>query len=262
MDKKISSAVIHRMPRYFRHLCDLQDAGITRISSGTLAERMGLTASQVRQDFNCFGGFGQQGYGYNVAELRAAIAGIMRIDRDRRAIIVGAGNLGKALMTNFNFTKYGVRLVAAFDSNPLLIGTEIAGVPVYSCRKLEEVLEKDRPEIAILTLPKLHARAAAQRLIAGGIKGIWNFTSIDASDPGGKCTFFRESDGAVLQDPITYRGAAAEKSSAAAAVCSGAGQFYKDLLHGDLGRSVPEGNIPAKKARRGANSPGAAFCFS
>ena len=98
MDKKISSAVIHRMPRYFRHLCDLQDAGITRISSGTLAERMGLTASQVRQDFNCFGGFGQQGYGYNVAELRAAIAGIMRIDRDRRAIIVGAGNLGKALM--------------------------------------------------------------------------------------------------------------------------------------------------------------------
>ena len=179
MDKKISSAVIHRMPRYFRHLCDLQDAGITRISSGTLAERMGLTASQVRQDFNCFGGFGQQGYGYNVAELRAAIAGIMRIDRDRRAIIVGAGNLGKALMTNFNFTKYGVRLVAAFDSNPLLIGTEIAGVPVYSCRKLEEVLEKGRPEIAILTLPKLHARAAAQRLIAGGIKGIWNFTSID-----------------------------------------------------------------------------------
>ena len=179
MEKKISSAVIHRMPRYFRHLCDLQDAGITRISSGTLAERMGLTASQVRQDFNCFGGFGQQGYGYNVAELRAAIAGIMGIDTPRGAIIIGAGNLGKALMSNFNFTKYGVRLVAAFDSNPLLIGTEVAGIPVYSCRQLEQVMAEHKPDIAILTLPKLHARAAAQRLIEAGIKGIWKFTSID-----------------------------------------------------------------------------------
>ncbi|MBQ4577525.1 MAG: redox-sensing transcriptional repressor Rex [Clostridia bacterium] len=179
MEKRISSAVIHRMPRYFRHLCDLQDAGIFRISSGTLADRMGLTASQVRQDFNCFGGFGQQGYGYNVAELRAAIAGIMHIDGERGAIIVGTGNLGKALMSNFNFQKYGVRLVAAFDSNPLLIGTEIAGVPVYSCRQLEEVIDREQPQIAILTLPKMHARAAAQKLVAAGIRGIWNFTSID-----------------------------------------------------------------------------------
>ncbi len=115
MNKKISSAVIHRMPRYFRHLCDLQDAGITRISSGTLAERMGLTASQVRQDFNCFGGFGQQGYGYNVAELRAAIAGIMGIDRERTAIIMGAGNLGRALISNFFF------LCPAFSSS---LGTD------------------------------------------------------------------------------------------------------------------------------------------
>ena len=95
------------------------------------------------------------------------------------AIIMGAGNLGKALMTNFNFTKYGVRLVAAFDSNPQLIGTEIAGVPVYSCRELDRVMEELQPEIAILTLPKIHARAAAQRLVSAGIKGIWNFTSID-----------------------------------------------------------------------------------
>lgn len=179
MEKRISSAVIHRMPRYYRHLCDLQDAGITRISSGTLADRMGLTASQVRQDFNCFGGFGQQGYGYNVSELRQAIASIMHIDRERAAIIIGAGNLGKALMTNFNFAKYGVRLVAAFDSNPQLIGTEISGVPIYSCRQLEAVMAEFHPEIAILTLPKVHAKPAAQRLIAGGIKGIWNFTSID-----------------------------------------------------------------------------------
>lgn len=178
-EKRISSAVIHRMPRYYRHLCDLLDAGITRISSGTLSQRMGLTASQVRQDFNCFGGFGQQGYGYNVAELRAAIAGIMHIDRERRAIIVGAGNLGKALMSNFNFAKYGVRLVAAFDSNPMLIGQEISGVPIFSCRSLEQVMADFRPDIAILTLPKLHARSAAQRLIASGIRGIWNFTSMD-----------------------------------------------------------------------------------
>lgn len=177
--KRISSAVIHRMPRYYRHLCELKDAGITRISSGTLAERMGLTASQVRQDFNCFGGFGQQGYGYNVGELRSAIAGIMHIDRERRAIIVGAGNLGKALMSNFNFNKYGVLLVAAFDSNPLLIGQEIAGVPIFSCRSLEQVMEDFHPDIAILTLPKVHARPAAQRLIASGIRGIWNFTSVD-----------------------------------------------------------------------------------
>lgn len=177
--KRISSAVIHRMPRYYRHLCELKDAGITRISSGTLAERMGLTASQVRQDFNCFGGFGQQGYGYNVGELRTAIAGIMHIDRERRAIIVGAGNLGKALMSNFNFNKYGVRLVAAFDSNPMLIGQEIAGVPIFSCRSLEQVMEDFHPDIAILTLPKVHARSAAQRLIASGIRGIWNFTSVD-----------------------------------------------------------------------------------
>lgn len=179
MEKKISSAVIHRLPRYFRHLCDLQDAGITRISSGTLAQRMGLTASQVRQDFNCFGGFGQQGYGYNVADLRAAIAQILRIDQERLAIIVGAGNLGRALMCNFNFNKYGVRLVAAFDSNPLIVGTEIAGVPIYSCRSLETVMNEFRPAIGILTLPKLHARAAAQRLAAAGIRGIWNFTNID-----------------------------------------------------------------------------------
>ncbi|MBR5390337.1 MAG: redox-sensing transcriptional repressor Rex [Clostridia bacterium] len=179
MEKRISSAVIHRMPRYYRHLCELQDAGIVRISSGTLADRMGLTASQVRQDFNCFGGFGQQGYGYNVSELRAAIASIMHIDQDRAAIIIGAGNLGKALISNFNFTKYGVRLVAAFDSNPALIGTEIAGVPVYSCRDLEEIMAQQHPDIAILTLPKLHAKAAAHRLIACGIRGIWNFTNND-----------------------------------------------------------------------------------
>jgi len=178
-EKRISSAVIHRMPRYYRHLCDLQEAGITRISSGTLAERMGLTASQVRQDFNCFGGFGQQGYGYKVAELRLAIAGIMHIDKERTAVIIGAGNLGKALLSNFNFEKYGVRVVAAFDANPLLIDTEVAGVPVHSCRDLELLLKQYKPDIGILTLPRVHARGVAQRLVSGGVKGIWNFTSID-----------------------------------------------------------------------------------
>ena len=177
--EKISSAVIRRLPRYYRYLNDLHGSGIVRVSSESLARSMGLTASQIRQDLSCFGGFGQQGYGYNVAELRAAIASIMHIDRERRAIIVGAGNLGKALMSNFNFAKYGVRLVAAFDSNPMLIGQEISGVPIFSCRSLEQVMADFRPDIAILTLPKLHARSAAQRLIASGIRGIWNFTSMD-----------------------------------------------------------------------------------
>lgn len=176
---KVSTAVIRRLPRYYRQLSELQEAGVVRISSSALGKSMGLTASQIRQDLFCFGGFGQQGYGYNVAELRAAIASIMHIDRERRAIIVGAGNLGKALMSNFNFAKYGVRLVAAFDSNPMLIGQEISGVPIFSCRSLEQVMADFRPDIAILTLPKLHARSAAQRLIASGIRGIWNFTSMD-----------------------------------------------------------------------------------
>lgn len=179
MDKKISSAVIRRMPRYYRHLCELHDLGTERISSGALAQRMGLTASQVRQDFNCFGGFGQQGYGYRVSELRDSIAAILHIDRDRTAILIGVGNLGRSLIVNFNFTKNGVRLIGAFDTNPGLVGTEMSGVPIWSCRDLEHIMDEQRPDIAILCVPRLHGRAVAQRLISCGIRGIWNFTGAD-----------------------------------------------------------------------------------
>ena len=179
MDKKISSAVIRRMPRYYRHLCELHDLGTERISSGALAQRMGLTASQVRQDFNCVGGFGQQGYGYRVSELRDSIAAILHIDRDRTAILIGVGNLGRSLIVNFNFTKNGVRLIGAFDTNPGLVGTEMSGVPIWSCRDLEHIMAEQRPDIAILCVPRLHGRAVAQRLISCGIRGIWNFTGAD-----------------------------------------------------------------------------------
>ena len=181
MDKKISSAVIHRMPRYFRHLCDLQDAGITRISSGTLAERMGLTASQVRQDFNCFGGFGQQGYGYNVAELRAAIAGIMRIDRDRRAIIVGAGNLGKAIAMHINFETRGCHLMGIFDINPKIIGEQVAGISIMHTDEIENFCKEHSPTIAVLCTPKENTQEIANKLISLGIKAFWNFSHYDLS---------------------------------------------------------------------------------
>ena len=179
LEKKISPAVIRRMPRYYHHLSELHELGVERISSGALGQRMGLTASQVRQDFNCFGGFGQQGYGYRVAELRDSIAAILCIDRDRTAVLIGVGNLGRSLIINFNFTKNGLRLVAAFDTNPALVGTEMAGVPICSCRDLERLMAEQKPDIAILCVPKLHGKAVAQRLIDCGIRGIWNFTGAD-----------------------------------------------------------------------------------
>jgi len=179
MEKKISMAVIRRLPRYYRHLCDLCDAGVVRVSSGALARRMGLTASQVRQDLNCFGGFGQHGYGYHAMELRDSVASILRIDQERRAVLIGVSFLGRFLIESFNFTKNGLQLVAAFDTNPDLIGMELSGVPVWSCRDLEHVMEEQRPEVAILCVPRLHARAVTRRLVAGGVHGIWNFSGAE-----------------------------------------------------------------------------------
>ncbi|MBQ9926287.1 MAG: redox-sensing transcriptional repressor Rex, partial [Clostridia bacterium] len=138
MEKKVSQAVIRRLPRYHTHLSELQDMGITKISSKDLGDKMGLTASQVRQDLNCFGGFGQQGYGYPVDGLLDSIGQILKLDEMKSAVIIGAGNLGSAIINNFNFFKNGFRLVAAFDADPNLIGTEISGVPVYDVRELRE----------------------------------------------------------------------------------------------------------------------------
>ena len=177
--KRISMAVIRRMPRYYRYVDELYQNGTARISSGALAAKMGLTASQVRQDFNCFGGFGQQGYGYNVENLRASIREILKLDCSHKAIIIGVGNLGRALMTNFNFGQSGFALAAAFEFKNELHGIQVVGVPVLSMESLLDYVEHKRPDIAILTLPRQFASQVAADLCKWGIQGIWNFTGVD-----------------------------------------------------------------------------------
>lgn len=179
MEKKISSAVIRRMPRYYRHLDELRLEGVERISSEVLAGKMGLTASQVRQDFNCFGGFGQQGYGYNVNTLLQSIAGILHIDQGHTAVLVGVGNLGRALLRNFRFDACGFTVAGAFDPAPEQIGRTIGDTVVRPLVELEAFVRENHPDIAILTVPGGAARETAARLVSWGIRGIWNFTNID-----------------------------------------------------------------------------------
>ena len=179
--KYISISVIKRLPRYYRFLGMLKDAGMVRISSRELADRMGLSASQIRQDLNCFGGFGQQGYGYNVAELRAEIGHILGIDSGHRIIVIGVGHLGHALLQNFDFDKVGFRIDSAFDVSPTLIGTEIRGVSVHSMDELEEYVANYHPNVAVLTVPQNVAQPLADRLIGLGVRGFWNFTNVELS---------------------------------------------------------------------------------
>lgn len=174
----VSHAVIRRLPRYYRRLTNMRDAGIERVSSTKLAESLGLTASQIRQDLSCFGEFGQQGYGYNVEALRAEIATILGVDRGYNAIIMGAGRLGQALMYNFNFAAHGFNLLAAFEGDTEMVGTEITGIPVYHHSKLEEFAAEHPIHMAVLTVPQPVAVETADRLVALGVKGIWNFTHV------------------------------------------------------------------------------------
>ena len=183
MDKEISQAVIRRMPRYYRYLGELIDAGVERISSNDLSSRMKVTASQIRQDLNNFGGFGQQGYGYNVAELRAEIGHILGIDNDHKLIIIGAGHLGHALLQNFDFAKVGFHLDSAFDVSSALIGDEINGVTVRSMDELDDYVAQHHPTVAVLTVPQHVAQPLADRLVALGIRGFWNFTNVEISVP-------------------------------------------------------------------------------
>ena len=176
---KISSAVIRRLPRYYRHLDDLHRAGIIRISSGALAKTMGLTASQIRQDLSCFGEFGQQGYGYNVDRLRGEVADILGMNNEHTAVILGAGNLGRALIENFPFQINGFRLIAAFDVDPKLVGTELSGVPVYHVDELKKFMTEERVSVGVLTVPASVAISAARLLAVGGVDGIWNFTNVE-----------------------------------------------------------------------------------
>lgn len=182
-NNRISMAVIKRLPRYYRYLGDLLDNGITRISSGELSRRMHVTASQIRQDLNKFGCFGQQGYGYNVELLYEEIKKILGLDKTYNLIIIGGGNLGQALVNYGNFSKRGYNFIAIFDRNPKLIGLDIHGTEIYDVAGLDEFLKKNRVDIAVLTLPKNNAKQVVPVLVDNNIKGIWNFSHVDLDVP-------------------------------------------------------------------------------
>ncbi len=178
-DKKISPAVIHRLPRYYRYLSELLDEGVERISSGELSERMHVTASQIRQDLNNFGGFGQQGYGYQVASLKEEIGRILGIDRGHKVIIVGAGNLGQALANYPGFEKRGYVITGIFDSDREKCGKTAGELTVRHTDELESFLKNTPADIAALTLPRVAARDVAESLCRNGVRGFWNFTSAE-----------------------------------------------------------------------------------
>ena len=183
--KGISQAVIGRLPRYFRYLGELKDDGVERISSQELSELMKVTASQIRQDFNNFGGFGQQGYGYNVEFLYREIGKILGLDMTHNFIIIGAGNLGMALGNYLNFERRGFLFKGMFDKNPDLIGKEVRGVQVMPMEEMERFVRENDIDIAVLTIPKTSAVEVADRLVQNGIKAIWNFAHVDLNVPAG-----------------------------------------------------------------------------
>ena len=181
--KEISKAVIKRLPRYYRYLGELMEENVERISSNDLSKKMHVTASQIRQDLNNFGGFGQQGYGYNVRYLYTEIGKILGLDTVHPMIILGAGNLGQALANYVDFEKRGFMLVGIFDGNPVLEGIAVRGIEIQMLSDLPLFLKENEVEIAILTLPKNKAKEMAKSLIDNGIKAIWNFAHIDLDAP-------------------------------------------------------------------------------
>ena len=180
-ERKISMAVIRRLPRYYRYLGELLDNGVTKISSRELSEKMKVTASQIRQDLNNFGGFGQQGYGYNVEYLHKEIAKILGLDKTHTMIIVGVGNLGQALANYPSFSKRGFNLIGLFDINPRLIGMSMRGIEVMDIDKMEDFVKTNKVDIAILTMPKTRVKETAENLAKWGVKGLWNFSPVDYS---------------------------------------------------------------------------------
>ena len=177
--ENISDAVIRRLPRYYRHLTDLCARGVVRISSHSLGQEMNITASQIRQDLSCFGEFGQQGYGYNAEELLAEIGHILGVDNNHHLIMIGVGNLGRALLHNFPFSQTGFSAGAAFDIDPAAIGSVINGVPVYSTDKLDAYLRSHNVDVVVLTVPQSIAQETANRLVQLGVRGFWNFTNVE-----------------------------------------------------------------------------------
>lgn len=181
--KEISRAVIKRLPRYYRYLGELLEENVERISSNDLSKKMKVTASQIRQDLNNFGGFGQQGYGYNVKYLYTEIGKILGLDTKHPMIILGAGNLGQALANYVDFEKRGFKLVGIFDVNPVLEGIAVRGIEIQMLSELPRFMKENLVEIAVLTLPKNKAREMAEILIENGVKAIWNFAHVDLDTP-------------------------------------------------------------------------------
>lgn len=181
-EHQISNQVIKRLPRYYRFLGELSAKGIVKISSQHLAELMGITASQIRQDLNCFGGFGQQGYGYNTSALQAEIGKILGLDTIKNVIIIGAGNLGKAILSGMHFNKRGFEAIGIFDSSEKVIGTSVAGLTVQSMDELPGFCKKNNVAVAVLCIPSTTLRETCETIIDLGIKGIWNFSHGDLSD--------------------------------------------------------------------------------
>ena len=181
--KEISQAVVNRLPRYYRYLGELMESGVERISSNELSEYMKVTASQIRQDLNNFGGFGQQGYGYNVESLYAEIAKILGIDQSHNMIIIGAGNLGQAIANYENCEKRGFLVKGLFDNNPALEGIMVRGIPVQGIDRLEDFIRENHIDIAALTIPKAKAAQMAERVVKSGVKAIWNFAHTDLNMP-------------------------------------------------------------------------------
>ncbi len=181
--RQISQAVIRRLPRYYRYLGELLENGVERISSGELSRKMNVTASQIRQDLNNFGGFGQQGYGYNVQYLQDEIGKILGLHEQRNMVIVGAGNLGQALANYASFEKRGFILKGIFDVNPRLEGMIIRGVPIRMMDELQDFIRKENVTLAVLTIPKAKAAEIANLVVEAGVRGIWNFVHTDLHVP-------------------------------------------------------------------------------
>ena len=181
--KEISQAVISRLPRYYRYLSELRDEGVERISSQELSKKMRVTASQIRQDLNHFGGFGQQGYGYNVEYLFVEIAKILGLDQEHKLVLIGAGNLGQALLNYNNFERRGFIFKGIFDQNPNLHGTKIIDLEIKPMEELASFIKENNIDIAVLTIPKSSAVKVAEKLVECNIKAIWNFAPVDLNVP-------------------------------------------------------------------------------
>ena len=195
--KRVPSVVIHRLPRYYRYLGDLLAQGIDKISSTELSVRMGVTASQIRQDFNFFGGFGQQGYGYNIEHLYNEIAEILRLKEGNNVIVIGAGNLGRALANHPGFERRGFKIAALFDISPDVIGMKINGMTVMDTSELENYIKNNTVDICVLTMPKAGAIETAKRLVECGVRAILNFSYAELDLPDGVAV-----ENVHLSDPL------------------------------------------------------------